>query len=162
MPTRDRHSGWKDTLQIYRSGQIENAISASKVVGPGQAPVALGGVERSRRMTQQGRGIRRVNVERSDRPLSDSDRRKVVVGSTRGARRNFDAIDHAEEELKSVDLSPTELRVLHLMRLGKTTKAIAEMLQIPERMVELHVRHGLRRLRARSGEELLSLIGKCH
>jgi DNA-binding NarL/FixJ family response regulator len=65
-------------------------------------------------------------------------------------------------ELKSVDLSVTELRVLDFMRLGKTTKEIAAMLCIPERTVELHIRHSLRRLRARSGEELLSLIGGYH
>jgi DNA-binding NarL/FixJ family response regulator len=70
----------------------------------------------------------------------------------RGARRNIDAMDRVEGERKSVDLSGIELRVLELMRLGKTTKEIAATLCIPERTVELHIRHSLRRLQARSGE----------
>ena len=113
-------------------------------------------------MTWQAVDIRRVNVEAPTFPLCDSNRREVVVNSTMGARRSFDAIDQVEGEPKGVGLSPTELRVLNLMRLGKTTKEIAAMLCIPERTVELHVRHSLRRLRARSGEELLSLVRRCH
>jgi DNA-binding NarL/FixJ family response regulator len=60
--------------------------------------------------------------------------------------------------LKTVDLSAMELRVLDLMRLGKTTKEIAAKLRLPEATVALRVRHSLRRLRARSVEELISLI----
>jgi len=85
-----------------------------------------------------------------------------VVSPTRGARPNIDAMRQVGGELKSVDLSAVELKVLDFMRLGKTTKEIAAMLCIPERTVELHIRHSLRRLRARSGEELLSLIGGYH
>ena len=85
-----------------------------------------------------------------------------MIRSTRGAHRSVDAIDQAEEALKIVDLSAMELRVLDLMRLGKTTKEIAAILCISRRTVELHVRYGLKRLQARSGEELLSLIGRYH
>jgi DNA-binding NarL/FixJ family response regulator len=85
-----------------------------------------------------------------------------VISSTRGAHRSVDAIDQAGEALRIVDLSAMELRVLDLMRLGKTTKEIAAMLCIPKRTVELHVRHSLKHLRARSGEELLSLIRRYH
>jgi DNA-binding NarL/FixJ family response regulator len=67
-----------------------------------------------------------------------------------------------EGKHKSVDLSGIELRVLEIMRMGKTTKEIAATLCIPERMVELHIRHSLRRLRARSREELLSLVRGYH
>ena len=82
----------------------------------------------------------------------------MVNGSTRGARRNVGAIGQVEGALKTVHLSAVELRVLDLMHLGKTTKEIAAKLCVPERTVALHVRHSLRRLRARSVEELLSLI----
>ena len=85
-----------------------------------------------------------------------------MVSSTKGARPDIDAMRQVRGELTSVDLSAIELRVLDFMRLGKTTKEIAAMLCIPERTVELHIRHSLRRLRARSGEELLSLIGAYH
>jgi DNA-binding NarL/FixJ family response regulator len=54
------------------------------------------------------------------------------------------------------------LRVLDLVSLGKTTNEIAAALRIRERTVELHVRHSLRCLRARSREELLSLIRRYH
>ena len=85
-----------------------------------------------------------------------------MICSTTGAHRSVDAIDQAGDALKIVDLSAMELRVLDLMRLGKTTKEIAARLHIPERTVALHVRHSLRRLRARSAEELLSLIKRYH
>jgi two-component system response regulator DegU len=81
-----------------------------------------------------------------------------VISSIREARRNVGAIGQVKGALKTADLSATELRVLDLMRLGKTTKEIAAKLCIPEGTVALHVRHSLRRLRARSVEELLSLI----
>ena len=152
----------KDTLPIYRRGPIENSIDASKVVGRDQAPLALGGSEKVASHDVAGPGIRRANVKAPTSALSNSDRRGVVVSSTRGARRNIDAMDPVEGEFRCVDLSAMEHRVLDLMRLGKTTKEIAAMLCIPERTVELHIRHSLRRLRARSGEELLSLIGGYH
>ena len=85
-----------------------------------------------------------------------------MISSTREARRNFGAIGQVEGALKTAVLSATELRVLDLMRLGKTTKEIAAELCIPERTVALHIRHSLRRLRARSAEELLSLIRRYH
>ena len=85
-----------------------------------------------------------------------------MVSSTKGARPDIDAMRQVGGELTSVDLSAIELRVLDFLRLSKTTKEIAAMLCIPERTVELHIRHSLRRLRARSGEELLSLIGGYH
>ena len=75
-----------------------------------------------------------------------------MVSPTRGARPNIDAMRQVGGELKSVDLSAVELKVLDFMRLGKTTKEIAAMHCIPERTVELHIRHSLRRLQARSGE----------
>jgi len=86
----------------------------------------------------------------------------MVNSSIRGTRRNVGAIGQVKGALKTVDLSAMELRVLDLMHLGKTTKEIAARLRIPERTVVLHVRRGLRRLRARSAEELLSLIGAYH
>jgi DNA-binding CsgD family transcriptional regulator len=67
-----------------------------------------------------------------------------------------------EGALKIVDLSAMELRVLDLMSQGKTTKEIAATLCIPGRTVDLHIHHSLRRLRARSREELLSLIRRYH
>ena len=88
--------------------------------------------------------------------------RGEVISSIWEARRNFGAIGQVEGALKTVDLSATELRVLDLIRLGKTTKEIAAELCIPERTVALHIRHSLRRLRARSAEELLSLLRRYH
>ena len=86
-----------------------------------------------------------------------------MVSSTAGARRNVNAVDRVEGALRTVDdFSPMELRVLALMSLGKTTKEIAAALHVRERTVVLHVRHSLRRIRARSGEELLSLIRRYH
>jgi DNA-binding NarL/FixJ family response regulator len=85
-----------------------------------------------------------------------------VISSTRETRRNVGAIGQVEGALKTAVLSATELRVLDLMRLGKTTKDIAAKLCVPEGTVVLHVRHSLRRLRARSAEELLSLIRGYH
>jgi hypothetical protein len=38
--------GLKDTLQISRGRQIENAINASKVVARDQAPLGLGGLQK--------------------------------------------------------------------------------------------------------------------
>ena len=86
----------------------------------------------------------------------------MVNSSIRGTRRNVGAIGQVKGALKTVDLSAMELRVLDLMHLGKTTKEIAATLCIPEHTVELHVRHSLRRLRARSVEQLLSLISRYH
>ena|SRR5215469_3975768 len=128
----------KDTLRISRCGRIENASNSPKVVGRDN--------HRSHELS----------------PLSKPDRKGVVVNSTRETHRNIDTMDWVEGERKSVDLSGIELRVLELMRLGKTTKEIAATLCIPERTVELHIRHSLGRLRARSGEELLSLIRGYH
>ena len=85
-----------------------------------------------------------------------------MVSSTAGARRNVNAVDRVEGALRTIDFSPMELRVLDLVSLGKTTKEIAAALHIRERIVVLHVRHSLRRIRARSGEELLSLIRRYH
>ena len=85
-----------------------------------------------------------------------------MISSSREARRNVGAIGRVEGALKTVALSATELRVLDLMRLGNTSKEIAAKLCIPEDIVALHVRHSLRRLRARSAEELLSLIKRYH
>ena len=85
-----------------------------------------------------------------------------MISSTWEARSNFGAIGQVEGALKTVDLSATELRVLDLIHLGKTTKEIAAELCMPERTVALHIRHSLRRLRARSAEELLSLIRRYH
>jgi len=85
-----------------------------------------------------------------------------VISSTKGARRNIDTVGQVEGALKTVELSAMELRVLDLMRLGKTTKQIAATLCIPERTVALHVRDSLKRLRVRSAEELLSLVSRYH
>jgi DNA-binding CsgD family transcriptional regulator len=94
--------------------------------------------------------------------LSNPDRRRVVVSFTRGTRRNIDVMNRVEEEHGSVHVSGIELRVLELMRLSKTTREIAATLCIPERTAELHIRHSLRRLRARSREELLLLLRGYH
>ena len=91
-----------------------------------------------------------------------SDKGEETMPSSKGARCNVSAIPQVEGSLKTVDLSAMELRVFEQMRLGKTTKEIAAKLCIPERTVALHVRHSLRRLRARSAEELLSLIRRYH
>jgi DNA-binding CsgD family transcriptional regulator len=85
-----------------------------------------------------------------------------VVSSTIGARRNVKVVDRLGGVLRTVDLSPMELRVLDLVDLGKTTKEIATALRIRERTVELHIRHSLRCLRARSRKELLSLVRRYH
>ena len=85
-----------------------------------------------------------------------------MISSTREAHRNVSAIGQVEGALKTAELSAAELRVLDLMCLGKTTKEISAKLCIPERTVALHVRHSLRRLRARSAEELLSLSKRYH
>ena len=85
-----------------------------------------------------------------------------MVSSTTGARRNVKAVDRIKGVLRTVDFSPMELRVLDLVSLGKTTKEIATVMRIRERTVELHVRHSLKCLRARSREELLSLVRRYH
>ena len=85
-----------------------------------------------------------------------------MVSSTIGARRNVKAVDGLGGVLRTVDLSPMELRVLDLMHLDKTTNEIAAALHTRERTVELHVRHSLKCLRARSRAELLSLIKRYH
>jgi DNA-binding NarL/FixJ family response regulator len=94
--------------------------------------------------------------------LSNPGRREVVVSPTRGTRSNIDAMNWVEEAHKRVHVSGIELRVLELMRLSKTTKEIAATLCIPERTAELHIRHSLKRLRARSREELLLLLRGYH
>ena len=103
-----------------------------------------------------------MNAEAPSLALSNSNRRRVVVSSTIGARRNAKAVDRVGGVLRTVDLSPMELRVLDLVDLGKTTKEIATALRIRERTVELHIRHSLRCLRARSRKELLSLVRRYH
>ena len=85
-----------------------------------------------------------------------------MISSTKGSHHNVGAIGQVEGALKIVDLSAIELKVLDLLRRRKTTKEIAATLCVPEHTVELHVCHSLRRLRARSVEELLSLISRYH
>ena len=75
---------------------------------------------------------------------------------------NVGAAAQVEGGPKIVDLSAMEARVLDLMRRGKTTKEIAATLCISEHTVALHIRHSLKCLRARSVEELLSLIREYH
>jgi len=94
--------------------------------------------------------------------LSKPDRKGVVVNSTRETHRDIDVMNQVEEEHESVHLSGIELKVLELMRLSKTTKEIAATLCILERTAQLHIRHSLRRLQARSREELLSLLRGYH
>jgi DNA-binding CsgD family transcriptional regulator len=109
-------------------------------------------------------GFRCVNVEAPTFALchSDRERRKKVMSSPRRDHRNFGAIGQVEGVLKTVDLSAMEFKVLDLMRLSKTTKDIAEKLCISQGTVALHIRHSLRRLRARSAQELLSQIREYH
>jgi DNA-binding NarL/FixJ family response regulator len=82
-----------------------------------------------------------------------------------GSKGRADADDASHEEEEDVDLSdlPTvQLKVLDRMRRGKTIKAIALELHLPQRTIKLYVRQGLRHLRARNRETLLSLIRRPH
>ena len=88
--------------------------------------------------------------------------REELISSTKGAHHYVGAAGQAEGGPKIVDVSAMEVRVLDLTRRGKTTKEIAATLCIPEHMVALHVRHSLKCLRARSVEELLSLVREYH
>jgi DNA-binding NarL/FixJ family response regulator len=137
----------KPHSSFLAAGEIENAITAPKVVNLGQGA----GQEFDARMSKHRVSLCAARTGRGE-----------VISSTREVRRNIGASGQVEGALKTADLSATELRVLDLLRLGKTTKEIAAKLCIPEGTVTLHVRHGLRCLRARSAEELLSLIRRYH
>ena len=81
-----------------------------------------------------------------------------MSSSSKRAQRGRASDESPESGLGPMELSPAERSVLEGVRLGCTTKELAQMLRIPERTVELHIRHSLSRLRARSRYELLALI----
>ena len=77
-------------------------------------------------------------------------------------RAGSDGAPHEEEDVDLSDLSSVQLKVLDRMRRGKTIKAIALELHLPQKTIKQYVRQGLRHLRARNRETLLSLIGRPH
>ena len=83
-----------------------------------------------------------------------------MIGSK--GRSDPDGAPHEEEDVDLSDLSSVQLEVLDRMRRGKTIKAIAVELGLPQKTIKLYVRQGLRHLRARNRETLLSLIRRPH
>ena len=59
-------------------------------------------------------------------------------------------------------LSAIEWKVLDRVRRGLTTEAIARELHLTDGTVELHVKHSLRKLSARSRDELLLRTARWH
>ena len=88
-------------------------------------------------------------------------RRVRMIGS-KGRADSDDASHEEEEDVDLSDLPAVQLKVLDRMRRGKTIKAIALELHLPQRTIKLYVRQGLRHLRARDRETLLSLIRRPH
>jgi DNA-binding NarL/FixJ family response regulator len=83
-----------------------------------------------------------------------------MIGSE--GRADPDGAPHEEEDVDLSDLSSVQLEVLDRMRRGKTIKAIAVELGLPQKTIKLYVRQGLRHLRVRNRETLLSLIRRPH
>jgi DNA-binding NarL/FixJ family response regulator len=81
-----------------------------------------------------------------------------MSSSSKRAQRSRAPVESSESGLGPIELSAAERAVLEGVRLGRTTKELALKLRIPERTVELHIRHSLGRLRARSRSELLALV----
>ena len=57
-------------------------------------------------------------------------------------------------------LSPRELQVLDLLRAGKTTKEIAALLHLSARTVDIHRANMKKKLRLRSGAELIAFASR--
>ena len=83
-----------------------------------------------------------------------------MIGSK--GRADSDDASHEEEDVDPSDLPVVQLKVLDRMRHGKTIKAIALELHLPQKTIKQYVRQGLRHLRARNRETLLSLIRRPH
>ena len=81
-----------------------------------------------------------------------------MSSSSKRAQRSRAPDESPESGQGPTELSPVERAVLEGVRLGRTTKELAQKLRIPERIVQLHIRHSLSRLQARSRYELLALI----
>ena len=84
-----------------------------------------------------------------------------MIGS-KGRADSDGAYDEEEKDVDLSDLSSVQLKVLDRMRRGKTIKDIALELGLPQKTIKLYVRQGLRHLRARNREMLLSLIWRPH
>jgi DNA-binding NarL/FixJ family response regulator len=73
-------------------------------------------------------------------------------------RRNTAARARTEEGLAA--LSARELQVLELLRSGKTTKEIADQLQLSARTVDIHRANMKKKLKLRSGAELIAFASR--
>ncbi|MCG2595065.1 response regulator transcription factor [Ramlibacter sp. XY19] len=73
-------------------------------------------------------------------------------------RRNTGAKARAEEGVSS--LSARELQVLELLRSGKTTKEIADQLQLSSRTVDIHRANMKKKLKLRTGAELIAFASR--
>ena len=76
----------------------------------------------------------------------------------RHLRRNTAGRQRAADGLSS--LSARELQVLELLRTGKTTKEIATVLQLSARTVDIHRANLKKKLKLRSGAELISFASR--
>ena len=76
----------------------------------------------------------------------------------RHLRRNTAGRLRAADETSS--LSARELQVLELLRTGKTTKEIATALQLSTRTVDIHRANMKKKLRLRSGAELIAFASR--
>jgi DNA-binding NarL/FixJ family response regulator len=73
-------------------------------------------------------------------------------------RRNTAARERASDGLSS--LSTRELQVLELLRSGKTTKEIAVLLQLSNRTIDIHRANMKKKLKLRSGAELIAFASR--
>ena len=76
----------------------------------------------------------------------------------RHLRRNTAGRLRAADDVSS--LSARELQVLELLRTGKTTKEIAGVLQLSTRTVDIHRANLKKKLKLRSGAELISFASR--
>jgi len=73
-------------------------------------------------------------------------------------RRNTAARARSEEGMSA--LSARELQVLELLRSGKTTKEIADLLQLSSRTVDIHRANMKKKLKLRTGAELIAFASR--
>ena len=73
-------------------------------------------------------------------------------------RRNTAGRERAEDGLAA--LSARELQVLELLRSGKTTKEIADLLQLSARTVDIHRANMKKKLKLRTGAELIAFASR--
>jgi DNA-binding NarL/FixJ family response regulator len=73
-------------------------------------------------------------------------------------RRNTAGRERAADGLAA--LSARELQVLELLRSGKTTKEIASLLQLSSRTVDIHRANMKKKLKLRSGAELIAFASR--